>query len=155
MPSPTVELTTRLNIPAAAAWEHATGFSGINAELWPYLRMTHPRGPSALTQIEFIPGRRLFRSWLLAFGFLPIDYDDIMIAEVVPGRSFRESSRMLSAATWEHERTITACDEQSCEVTDRVSYQPRWRVMAPVLGVVVPRLFAHRHARLARLFGHR
>ena len=52
------------------------------------------------------PGQRLFRSWLLVGGLLPVDYDDVSFAEVEPGRRFLERSSLLSQSVWEHERTI-------------------------------------------------
>ena len=50
-------------------------------------------------------GERLFRSWILLFGVLPIDYDDITLVSIEPGRGFHERSSMLSMRVWEHERT--------------------------------------------------
>lgn len=35
--------------------------------------------------MQIQPGQRLFRSWLLLFGVIPIDYDDICIAQIGPG----------------------------------------------------------------------
>lgn len=147
-----VEVSTALPAAAEVVWEHATSFRGINAELWPWLRMTHPADRSRLTAAQVRPGQRLFRSWLLAFGVLPVDVDDITIAELGPGRRFLERSRMLSASVWEHERVVTERGPDACEVTDRVRFTPRWPLLRPLLGTLVPRIFAHRHRRLRQIF---
>jgi hypothetical protein len=70
------------------------------------------------------PGTRAGRSWILLFGLIPVDYDDLGIAELEPGRRFLERSTMLSMGFWEHER---------------------------LAGAIVAFLFRHRHRRLADL----
>ncbi len=148
-----IEQVSHLRAPAAEVWAAATDFRGINAELMPLLRMTAPRGVTGLSVEELEPGRRLFRSWLLLFGLLPVDYDDLTIAEVGPGHRFLERSRMLSASSWEHERVVEPTGARSCRVTDRVRWTPRAAPFGLVLRVVVPRLFAHRHDRLRKRYG--
>ena len=68
--------------------------------LRPLVRMTAPpelRG----ARIDDLPtGRRARRSWLLLFGVLPVDFDDLTIAEHGPGHRFREESRMLTQSRW-------------------------------------------------------
>ena len=51
-------------------WERATTIAGVNAELWPLARMT---GEGEIRE------GALGRSWILAGGVLPIDYDDICL----------------------------------------------------------------------------
>lgn len=77
---------------AARVWWDATCFDTINDELMPLLRMTSPREWSGRTLDQVVPGQRLFRSWLLLFGVIPIDYDDICIAQIGPGYRFLECS---------------------------------------------------------------
>lgn len=147
-----IELSSVLDAQADVVWRRVTGFAGINDELMPLMRMTSParwRGHS----IEDAPtGERVFRSWLLLLGVVPIDYDDICIAEIGPGHRFLERSEMMSASVWEHERTVTDLAEGSCRITDRVRFVPRRAIVGPVLRWFVPRLFAHRHRRLRRRF---
>lgn len=147
-----IEVSSILGSDAEDVWQAAIRFDGINEELMPLLRMTSPRSWRGRTVEDVEPGSRPFRSWLLLFGVLPIDYDDLGIAEVGPGRRFLERSQMLSSSTWEHERSIVALGPGTCRVTDRVRFVPRWRVLGPFLSWFVPRLFAHRHRRLRRRF---
>lgn len=143
---------SRLAAPADRVWAVCTTFAGINAELRPWLRMTHPRNVDALALADARPGTYLFRSYLLFLGVLPVDVDDITVAQVGPGRRFEERSRMLSASSWWHEREVVEVGDSTCDVVDRVSFEPRWTFLGVVLRAVVPRLFAHRHRQLRRRF---
>lgn len=142
-----------LATPADRVWAQATTFAGINAELWPWMRMTHPREVDRLALEGVRPGTHLFRSYLLFLGVLPVDYDDITLARVGPGLRFQERSRMFSAPSWSHDREVLPHGDGACVLVDTVSFVPRWRVLGVLLDVVVPRLFAHRHRRLQRLLG--
>lgn len=141
--------------PAAQVWAHATSFEGINADLWPLVRMTAPRELRGIGLEQVVLGERLCRSWLLLFGVIPIEYDDLVVAELEPGRRFLERSRMLTASVWQHERVVTPVDASSCTVTDHVSFLPRSALLRPVLGLVVPVVFRHRHRRLVSHFAAR
>jgi hypothetical protein len=148
-----LEISSDLRASADDVWAAATDFAGINDEFWPLMRMTAPKGFRTLTADRIQPGRRLFRSWLLLLGVLPVDYDDLTISELGPGHRFQERSRMLSATRWEHERVVEATGPASCRITDRVAFTPRTAMHAAVLRRLVPRLFSHRHRRLRRRFG--
>lgn len=147
-----IEVSSVLAADAARVWSEAIRFEGINDELMPLLRMTSPRRWRDRSLDDVRRGERLFRSWLLLLGVLPIDYDDIRSAEFWPGHRFLERSRMLSALVWEHERTVTDEAPHGCRVTDRVRFTARFKALRPVLRFVVPRVFAHRHRRLTRRY---
>jgi ligand-binding SRPBCC domain-containing protein len=142
--------------PAAAVWERAVTEAGINDELAPLLRMTMPPGLRGRTIDTVEVGAPLGRSWILLGRVLPVDYDDLRLVELDPGRRFLERSRTLSFAVWEHERTIEPEGEESCRVTDRLGFELK-RPVARVPGAarlataIVRLLFRHRHRRLARL----
>jgi len=136
----------------AAVWERAMSAEGINAELRPLLRMTVPRGMVSLDLHRLEPGR-LGRSWLLLLGFIPIDYDEIALARIEPGRGFLERSTMLSMRLWEHERTIEAGEGGGATISDRLAWEPRLPLPGRLLRPVVAALFRHRHTQLRRHFG--
>lgn len=125
---------------------------GINAELGPLLRMTVPRGLGDLELARLEPGH-IGRSWILLFGLLPIDYDDLALERIEPGRGFLERSTMLSQRHWEHERTIEPQPDGGCTICDRIAWEPRpplpGRLLRPLFGAV----FRHRHRQLRRHFG--
>jgi ligand-binding SRPBCC domain-containing protein len=151
-----LEVRNEISASADAVWQRVTTPAGINDEIRPFMRMTMPASMRAKTIADVAPGDDLGRSWLLLFGIVPFDYDDITIAELETGRRFLERSSMLSMRLWQHERIVTATD-QGCEVHDRVAFElrnPLCRVprLERLLRSLLRRLFQHRHHRLARHF---
>jgi hypothetical protein len=102
---------------------------GVNREFFPLVRMTWPGADGRLPSPPRL-GERLFRSWILFLGLLPIDYDDLTLIEFEPGRRFLERSVMLSQRQWVHERIVTPT-AMGCRLTDSVRFIPRlafrWR----------------------------
>ena len=147
------EVSSRVDAPEDLVWARVTAPDGFNDELMPIVRMTVPRAMRGKTIADVTPGERFGRSWLLLFGFLPFDYDDIGIAELGPGSRFLERSSMLTMREWEHERTVTP-QGTVCDVTDRIGFTPRLvlRPLGPVLRAVYRQVFLHRHRRLRRYF---
>lgn len=134
-------------------WGFAVSEEGINHELRPILRMKMPAGLAGKTIDDVEVGVELGRSWILLGGVIPVDYDDLRLAELGPGMHFLERSRTLSFSVWEHERTVV--DEGAgCRVTDRLGFELR-RPLAWIPGsaalarAIVGFLFRHRHRRLA------
>jgi ligand-binding SRPBCC domain-containing protein len=146
------EFRSVLASPADEVWAVATTFAGVNAELGPWLRMTHPPEWDRLDPGRIPLGERLFRSRLMLLG-VPVDHDDLTLVEVGPGYRFLERSSMVSAPVWQHERVVEAVGPGACLLTDRVSFAPRWRWLGPVLARVVPWVFGHRHRQVRRRFG--
>jgi ligand-binding SRPBCC domain-containing protein len=149
----------RTSLVAAApdeVWQRVTSAAGINYELMPIMRMSIPRSLKNKS-IQDVPiGKKIGRSWFFLLGFLPIDFDDITIAEYEPGRRFLEQSTMMSMSKWEHERTLTGRGGAS-EICDRVTFRLRpptgWIPGAhKVIGAFLSWLFGHRHRRLVRWF---
>jgi hypothetical protein len=147
------ELQIASTLPAepAAVWERAMSAAGINAELRPLLRMTAPRGLDSLDLHALEPGP-LGRSWLLLFGLIPVDYDEIGLERIEPGRGFRERSTMLSLRLWEHERTIEPAGAGTM-ISDHLAWESRLPLPGRLLRPLVAALFRHRHRQLQRHFG--
>lgn len=132
-------------------WERAIDPAGINDELRPLMRMTIPRGLEDFGLDAPSPGH-VGRSWLLLFGLVPFDYDDLTLVRVEPGRGFLERSSMLSMRLWEHERMLEPLGEGSCRVSDRLAWEPRLPLPGSWLRPLVRAIFDHRHRRLMRAF---
>jgi ligand-binding SRPBCC domain-containing protein len=81
-----------------------------------------------------------------------VEYDDLTVVRLEPGRGFLERSSMLSLRVWEHERTLEAAPG-GCLVTDRLRFEPRLPGTTGVARATVAFLFRHRHRRLRRRFG--
>lgn len=133
-------------------WERVSTFAGVNDEFGPLLRMSAPAGARIDATVPI--GRRWFRSRLLLFGVLPVEYDDLVFTAIEPGRRFNERSSMLTLRVWEHERSIEP-DPDGCIVRDNVSWQPRFPLPDLLVRAIVDRAFEHRHRRLRRHFGGR
>ena len=146
-----VEVSSVLEAPPGAVWERISTPEGINDELRPWLRMTVPGGGDLdLDTVQV--GRPIGRSWVLLFGLLPVDYDEISLVELERERGFLERSRMLSQRMWEHRRTLAPA-EGGTLVTDRVSWEPRLPLPAGSMRPLFRAIFRHRHRRLRRNFG--
>jgi ligand-binding SRPBCC domain-containing protein len=155
----TVEQTSVLYSPAAKVWEFAVSEEGINHELKPILRMTMPKKLRGKTIDDVQVGVPLGRAWILLGGVIPVDFDDLSVAELGPGMRFLERSRMVSFSVWQHERTVVA-EGAGCRVTDRLGFELR-RPMAWIPGfaalgrATIAFLFRHRHRRLASYWSSR
>ena len=144
-------ISSQVAAPPAVVWDRVTSAAGIRDEMRPFIRMTLPRGIESLDPESVELGKPLGRSWLLLFGLIPFDFDEICLTELEAGHRFLERSRMLSQRDWEHERTIEP-DGAGCRVTDRIAWQPRGPLPARWLAPLFGWFFRHRHRRLRRHF---
>ena len=143
----TVERTSIVAAPADVVWDRVASFDGVNHELGPLMRMTAPAGIDDIDPEQVPLGTRWFRSWVLLFGVVPVDYDDLTIMEIEVGRRFLERSSMLSMRVWQHERILEPAGDQT-HVTDRLTFTPRRLVSGALAVFVIGKLFRHRHRRL-------
>lgn len=148
-----IVVSSRLDASAERIWEHIVTPAGINDEMRPFLRMTIPAGVDKLDPESIELGEKIGRSWILLFGLVPFDYDDLTLVRLEPGRGFLERSRMLSQRSWEHERTLEPAGDDTCLITDRVRWQPRLGLPGAPLRPFIAWFFHHRHKRLRRRFG--
>ncbi len=153
----TTEATFQIQSTLAASpdevWQHISSMTGVNHELAPLMRMTHPPGLDRLDQQSVALGERCFRSYLLAFGVLPIDWDDLAFESITRGSGFTESSSLATARVWRHRRWITPLAAGACRLEDHLTWVPRIAGMGFVHRLIVPTLFRHRHRWLVARFG--
>jgi ligand-binding SRPBCC domain-containing protein len=112
--------------------------------------MTCPQPNTQITK-ELISDQPLFRSWLLLFGLIPVEYDLLRIVDVEEGVSFSERSSMGLLREWNHDRILTD-DNSSTEVIDKVSFTTRIPFTSWIIATIVRFLFHYRHYRLGRKF---
>jgi ligand-binding SRPBCC domain-containing protein len=151
-----VERQSIIEAPVEQVWARVVTPEGINDELRPWMTMSMPRGAESMT-VDNVPiGTPIGRAWLRLFGVVPFDYDRLSIADLQPGRSFREESTMGSMRRWRHERSVTPNDDGKAVVHDRITFQLRavLRLLTPVVAIGLRALFGHRHRRLQRHFTH-
>jgi ligand-binding SRPBCC domain-containing protein len=151
---PPIVTRSVLEADLADVWARITTVDGINDELRPLLRMTAPARLKERGLSDVVVGQRICRSWVLLFGLVPVDYDDITLERLDPPRGFLERSTMLSQRRWEHERTLDP-GPGGCVITDRIRYQPRVPVPDAILRPLYTRIFRHRHHGLHRRYGGR
>jgi ligand-binding SRPBCC domain-containing protein len=126
----------------ADAWKWITSLKGISAEMWPYFRMTVPRGAESIEDLDVTPGKMLFRSKVYLFGFLPIDHSDLTLIEIRDGEGFIEQSPMGSMKLWRHDRRIVPTANGS-QIIDHLTFEPRW--IKGVTAWFIHTVFLHRH----------
>ena len=146
-----IERSSLVSAPAADVWARVVTPEGINDEFWPWLTMSMPKSASDMSIDTLELGKPVGRSWIRLFGVLPVDYDDLTIVDVEPGRRFLEQSRLFSAPQWQHERIVEPVDAAVSRITDRLTFTPRRG-----FGLLGPRMiqliFWYRHRRLVRYF---
>jgi ligand-binding SRPBCC domain-containing protein len=149
-----IERQSIVDAPTEQVWARVVTPEGINDELRPWMTMSMPRGAEGLTVDNVRVGTSLGRAWLRLFGVVPFDYDMLTIADLEPGRGFREESTMLSMRQWRHERSVTPEGDGETLVRDRITFQLRTalRPATPVVAAGLRALFGHRHRRLQRHF---
>jgi ligand-binding SRPBCC domain-containing protein len=147
-----VERTTEVPAPAADVWARVTSMEGVNHELRPWMRMTVPRAARGLTLDTVELNRPVGRSWVLALGVIPFDYDEVTLVERGPGLRFLERSPMGSMRLWQHERVVEPRGDEECAITDRLTFEPRIPGSTRLVRGLIERIFAHRHRRLLRWF---
>ena len=138
--------------PRDALWERVTTPEGIADEFAPLLTMRMPPGLRDTTIAHVPLGRPLGRAWIVLAGAVPVEYDDLVLVDVDPPRSFHERSSMASARVWEHRRVLDPVGDTSTQVTDHLRIEPRLPLPPVLLRTIVDLLFAHRHRRLRTWF---
>jgi hypothetical protein len=147
--SPVVlEFESELVAGRASVWARVTTMEGVNAELRPFVRMTHPPALPSLAHVDFAPGEVLLKSWVLLFGIVPCDRHSLALTRVTNGTGFLEDSTSWLQRAWHHERTLADSNDGGCIVVDRLTIEPRISATAPLVRMIVGALFTHRHRRL-------
>lgn len=151
MTAVTLVFESQLNATPEAVWTWMVSVDGISRELSPILRMTTPRGVRTLSDVQIQPGQRLFRSWLLVLGVLPMGYSDLTLLELESGVGFVEQSPMTSMRLWRHERRVRAEGRGASRLTDRLTFEPA--IARALTTRIIRWMFEHRHRVLRAHFG--
>lgn len=139
-------LSSRLAVQAGPFWDEQSLLT-VNQELGPWLRMTVPAPWRDLRLKDWRDGGRLFGSWVLLLGVVPLDRHAFGSLELGQDMRFVERSSSGFARVWRHERVVRSVPG-GCEVTDTVGFVPRLACLAPLLKAIYILVFRHRHARL-------
>ncbi len=145
-----LQFTSALAAPLDVVWERAVAVSGINDELWPMAKMLCPLRLNSHTPPEQVVGRDL-RTWMLAFGLVPIDRRTMRIEVFEEGR-FRECSTSRMMGRMCHERRAVATEHGSTVLTDTLVHESRGRLVDVLLRTGTTLTFRRRHRRLRHHF---
>lgn len=135
-----------------AVWDRISTPAGVDYEFRPLMRMTFPKHVASLSPQDVVLGEKIGRCWILLFGIIPLDYDDLVLVSIDEGHGFLERSTLMTQRTWQHERTITETAAGNCVITDRLTFEPRLPVPGWLFVPIIKAVFAHRHRRLRRFF---
>lgn len=147
-----VQVESALAASRDEVWRSVSSMRGVNVELHPYIHMTSPKDRQCFTA-AVVPGRVVFRSWLLLFRVLPFDRHALAFERIDEGVGFVEESTSFLQQRWGHERSLSDSPSGGCVVTDRLLIEPRVGFSRPLVAAMVPFLFRHRHRRLRNQFG--
>ncbi|MCE9598137.1 MAG: hypothetical protein K8S54_09245 [Spirochaetia bacterium] len=147
----TFEHSSLLNTTPTVLKEHSSRIAGVNREMFPIARMTVPAEYASMDLSQAQPGKKLFRSWILFLGFIPIDYDDITFTDIFPDGGFQESSTMATNRIWKHRRAIVL-EQSGTRLTDLIQYEPRIYLLGLLMFPIYRLTFALRHFNLKRIF---
>ncbi len=131
-------------------WAHATSWEGVNHELAPFVKMTHPAGFERVTDVP-ADGRSHLTSFLLAFGVVPFDAHRLAFRELTPPECFDELSSNLLLRRWHHRRTVRP-EGDAIVVRDECGLEARMPLAGVLLAKVYEAIFTRRHARLRARF---
>src|SRR3712207_5868010 len=101
------EIASPLAASRADVWAHASSMAGVNHELGPFLRMTYPPAFATLHQAPRLLGQRLFRSWVVLAGVIPIELGLTQLRACAPA----SLAQTRSAAFWDWPKTAGSPDE--------------------------------------------
>jgi hypothetical protein len=63
---------SKLHAPTARVWEWITSVEGISAEMWPFFRMTTPKGIHSLSEVQIEPACACFGVTFSCSVFCPL-----------------------------------------------------------------------------------
>ena len=147
----TFTIESEINSTKEILWRHITQMKNVNAELFPFARMTYPREMSEIGNREVPVSEVLFKSVILLFGFLPIDLHYLRLDKLNFGKAFYENSYSLQHHYWKHTRTISERNERVF-VKDELHFAPRISFTGYFLLPVYKMIFRNRHKNLAAAF---
>ncbi|MDX1941470.1 MAG: hypothetical protein SFU99_13010 [Saprospiraceae bacterium] len=143
------EIQSQLNANPAQVWQDIFNMKAVNRELSPFVRMTYPENFDWTKQME--TKQVLFSSWILLFGFIPVDQHFLRFEEIKPGEGFHEYSYSIMHHFWRHKRTLEAKDEKTI-LKDEVEFAPQTALFGPVLREIYKVIFRKRHQHLRRKY---
>jgi len=137
-------------VPVKSVWDQVRRMSSVNGELSPWVKMSYPGDDYIFSEAETEVNTFLFRSLILLFGFIPVDWHFVRMNEVQDERGFKEDSVSLTHKYWRHQRWIEPTPA-GCVLKDEVVFLPRLPLIGHLLLPIYVFVFKHRHNRLVTI----
>jgi hypothetical protein len=145
------QLISRIDgVDAKQVWQRVTSWDGVNHEMAPFIRMTHPARFRSLGDIP-ANGHCHFVSVLLFLGVIPIDLHRLAFRAFDYGHSFSERSSNFMMRSWSHDRSVRSVSD-GVTIRDVCAFEPRLLVPGILLLPIYRWFFSRRHRRLDRFF---
>ena len=144
-------IESEVNGSKGSIWNHITQMKNVNAELFPFCRMTYPSDMSEIGGQTVPMNTVLFASVILLFGLIPIDLHYLKFSGLEDGHFFHENSYTFTHIFWKHSRTISERNGK-VYVLDDLSFSPRIPLIGYILLPLYKLIFANRHRILRNSF---
>ena len=146
-----LSIESEINSSKEILWQHITKMKNVNAELFPFAKMTYPKERSEIGNNDVPLQQVLFKSVILLFGFIPIDLHYLRLDKIDFGTAFYENSYSLQHHYWKHTRIILERQGKTF-VRDELHFAPRISFFGYLLLPVYKIIFANRHKQLQKAF---
>ena len=143
-----LKFESKLKATPEQVWQRITSVEGLTSEMKPLFTLTAPKDIKTLDDIFVKADKILFRSWILLGGILPIDFTDLRLKSLDPGKGFVEESNMGSMKYWRHERKVVPAGQGYTFVIDELTFEPRY--LKTVSAATIKFFFNHRHKNLRK-----
>ncbi len=147
----TFSIETEINSTKEILWQHITQMKNVNAELYPFARMTFPKTKGELGNNTVLLQQVIFKSVILLFSLIPIDLHYLRFDKLEYGSAFYENSYSLQHYYWKHTRTLKQNNGKTT-VHDDIHFSPRISFTGYILLPVYKLIFKNRHKNLASIF---
>ncbi|MBK7869863.1 MAG: hypothetical protein IPJ74_03810 [Saprospiraceae bacterium] len=143
------EIKSELNANPTQVWQDIFNMKAVNRELSPYARMTYPKDIDWSKSLE--TKQVLFSSWILLFGFIPVDQHFLRFEEINPGQGFHEYSYSIMHHFWRHKRNLEEKEGKTI-LKDVVEFAPQAALLGPILRELYKLVFRKRHQYLRKKY---
>ncbi len=146
----TFKVQSSILLNCSDVWNIITTMEQVNNELYPFARMTYPINKNHFCKLIETPNKKIFTSWILLFGFLPIDIHFFKLEKLEEGKAFYENSSSIMHKYWKHTRLLIA-ENKNTILIDEVHFSPRVPLLGAILFPIYKKIFSNRHRQLMQL----
>ncbi len=87
----TFKVQSTIHLNSSDVWNIISTMEQVNNELFPFARMTYPVNKNHFCNLIEASNEKLFTSWILLFGILPIDIHFLKLEKIEEGKHFMKT----------------------------------------------------------------